>query len=179
MIGVTEIVKVLWTSATKLGGAAFSGTLDDMSLFRDEKDVVHIAPLQVQGIASVTMPNICEVNGTASTDVTYRCVRCLTECTRSLDIVIHEVLSRTPLTTAQEEADVFYAPEETIDLDPLIEQALVLAIEVQPLCRDDCRGLCSECGTDLNVATCVCHVQQVDPRLQALSRFYDVSKTEE
>ncbi len=150
-----------------------------MSLFRNQRDVIHIEPCQVEGLASVTRSNICEVNGTARTNVQYRCVRCLTEFTRSLDIVFQELISRIPLTAEQEEAEVFYAPDEVIDLDPLIVQAIVLAIDVQPICHNECRGLCSECGTDLNVATCACHEQQVDPRLQALSQFYDSLKTED
>ncbi|WP_146192784.1 YceD family protein [Sulfoacidibacillus thermotolerans] len=171
-------MKVLWTSAMKSGGVAFAGTLDVSSLFRNRKDVVHIAPLQAEGMVTMKRPNICEVNGTATTNVQYRCVRCLTEFTRRLDTSIDEVLSRVPLTEEQEEAELIYVPEEAIDLDPLIEQAVVLNLDVQPLCQEECRGLCSVCGADLNVATCVCHEQQVDPRLQALSQFYDTPKTE-
>jgi uncharacterized protein len=39
---------------------------------------------------------------------------------------------------------------------------------MKPLCREDCRGLCPRCGSDLNVSECGCVVEEVDPRWRAL-----------
>lgn len=58
---------------------------------------------------------------------------------------------------------------KTIDLDPVVREQVLLALPVSVLCRDDCKGLCSTCGEDLNVKDCG-HgkVKEVDVRLAKL-----------
>jgi uncharacterized protein len=47
---------------------------------------------------------------------------------------------------------------------------------MKPLCRDDCKGLCPQCGTNLNRETCTCSPKWEDPRLAALRGLLDRSK---
>lgn len=47
-------------------------------------------------------------------------------------------------------------PENTIDLVPLLEAAVLMDLPLQPLCRDDCAGLCPDCGINLNIERCDC-----------------------
>ncbi len=63
--------------------------------------------------------------------------------------------------------DVFPFDGETIDLEPLFREQFVLAIPYAPLCKEDCKGLCFQCGTDLNTGSCSCE-QPIDPRLAGL-----------
>lgn len=58
--------------------------------------------------------------------------------------------------------------DEAIDLDAMVREQCQLALPMKPLCRDDCRGLCVECGTNLNHGTCSCDVRWRDPRLAVL-----------
>ena len=67
----------------------------------------------------------------------------------------------------EEDLDVFAFDGEKIDLEPLFREQFVLAIPFAPLCREDCKGLCPQCGTDLNSGTCTCE-KPIDPRLAAL-----------
>lgn len=63
--------------------------------------------------------------------------------------------------------DVFPYDGETVDLEPLLREQLVLAVPFAPLCREDCQGLCPQCGIDRNVSTCACEAPP-DPRFAAL-----------
>jgi uncharacterized protein len=63
--------------------------------------------------------------------------------------------------------DLFPFDGETIDLEPLLREQFVLAVPYAPLCREDCKGLCPQCGIDLNSGTCACE-PPIDPRLAAL-----------
>jgi uncharacterized protein len=63
--------------------------------------------------------------------------------------------------------DVFPYEGEHIDLEPLFREQFVLAIPYAPLCREDCKGLCPQCGTDRNTGTCTCEAP-IDPRLAGL-----------
>jgi len=63
--------------------------------------------------------------------------------------------------------DVFPFDGEKIDLEPLFREQFVLAIPYAPLCSETCKGLCPQCGIDLNTGTCSCE-KPIDPRLAAL-----------
>jgi uncharacterized protein len=70
-------------------------------------------------------------------------------------------LEEDDLTTA------FYDDDE-IDLSQLMEEQFYLALPMKPLCREDCRGLCGVCGTNLNRGSCQCTREWEDPRLAVL-----------
>jgi uncharacterized protein len=68
----------------------------------------------------------------------------------------------------EDDVDVYPYDDEEVDLEPLLREQLVLAIPYAPLCKPDCKGLCSVCGIDLNREACTCDRHIVDPRLAAL-----------
>ena len=61
-----------------------------------------------------------------------------------------------------------YYREGMLDLVELMREQFVLALPMKPLCAEDCRGLCPECGTNLNKGQCGCTPRWEDPRLAAL-----------
>lgn len=67
----------------------------------------------------------------------------------------------------ENDLDVFPFDGESVDLEPLIREQFVLAVPFAPLCREDCLGLCDQCGADKNVAPCSC-ARPVDPRFAGL-----------
>lgn len=91
------------------------------------------------------------------------CRRCLTEEAHDFDFRAAEVYRR-PGESWEERYDI---AEGRIDLDPLVRDNVLLNLPVNPLCRDDCRGLCPRCGADLNAGPCDCP-QEVDIRWGAL-----------
>lgn len=62
---------------------------------------------------------------------------------------------------------------ESIDVDEIVKEQLLLAIPTRRLCTEDCKGICPDCGTDLNSGSCNCKSEQVDPRWAALKNFKD------
>jgi len=66
--------------------------------------------------------------------------------------------------------DVAVYEDDTIDIDQMVREQIELSLPPRVLCREDCRGLCSQCGTDLNVEGCGC-VKPVDPAWRALADF--------
>jgi uncharacterized protein len=64
----------------------------------------------------------------------------------------------------------FYENDE-IDLGQLMREQFYLALPMKPLCRDDCKGLCPVCGTNLNAGACSCDRVWEDPRLAALKEL--------
>lgn len=59
-----------------------------------------------------------------------------------------------------------------VDLDDLARTAFILAMDTKILCSEDCKGLCSRCGADLNLGPCSCK-KEMDPRLAALAKLLE------
>lgn len=66
-----------------------------------------------------------------------------------------------------EDLDVSTYEGEVVDLEPLLREQLILAVPFAPLCKESCKGLCPQCGADLNREQCACE-PILDPRLAAL-----------
>jgi len=69
------------------------------------------------------------------------------------------------------EADEELFDGKTIDLDPIVREQVLLALPMDLVCREDCRGLCPSCGQNLNVEKCACEPKGIDPRLAALKNI--------
>jgi len=115
-------------------------------------------------------------SGTLRSELVGQCGRCLEEYPLPLDREFSLLLSpgrpldREQELTADELSASFYSEEE-VDLSTLVHEETLLALPSRPLCREDCRGLCSQCGINLNVESCECRFVWKDPRLAALSNL--------
>jgi uncharacterized protein len=88
------------------------------------------------------------VTGTATAEFDGECARCLDPLTERIDVEFTELFaypdSATDSTT--EEDEVFRLVDDLVDLEPVVRDAIVLALPAAPLCSPDCRGLCPDCG---------------------------------
>lgn len=100
------------------------------------------------------------------------CARCLESYPFTVGEDFTFVLKPTERRRAEQLTDddlalSFYDHDE-VDLSPLVDEAIILALPTRPLCKDECRGLCPRCGANLNVDTCNCQDRWTDPRLDVL-----------
>lgn len=109
------------------------------------------------------------VSGTATVDVAGECVRCLTSISDSLEIDIQELFVYPNSEATEDEASRLEG--DLIDLEPLLRDDVVLELPFQPLCREDCAGLCVECGANLNADPDHLHDEPIDPRWAGLLRL--------
>ena len=71
----------------------------------------------------------------------------------------------------EDDVGVSYYRDDQIDLGELMREQFYLALPMKPLCREDCRGLCSVCGINRNRETCSCTAEWVDPRMEPLRKL--------
>lgn len=64
--------------------------------------------------------------------------------------------------------DYVETPDYKLDLDELATADILLELPSKHLCKPDCKGLCPDCGADLNETACDCGKHRIDPRLEAL-----------
>jgi len=117
------------------------------------------------------------VKATLHTEVKVSCSRCLGlfDCPLALNIE-EEYFPTTDVVSGAwlplpEEPSYFTIDERyVLDLTEAIRQYMMLAIPMKPLCHEDCAGLCSHCGHNLNQGPCNCLTQKIDPRWSELSK---------
>lgn len=113
------------------------------------------------------------VTGVAGVTVRGECVRCLTEIEDDFEIDLMELFVYPGSEATEDEASRLEG--DLIDLEPLLRDGVVTELPFQPLCREDCLGLCAECGANLNADPNHGHGAPVDSRWGALADFGDTA----
>jgi uncharacterized protein len=113
------------------------------------------------------------VTGTVRGVVTGECGRCLGPLEKDLAVELQELFVHPGHDVPEEEDDLPELQGEDLDLEPALRDAVVTGLPFQPLCREDCPGLCPRCGIRLaDVAGEHIH-EEVDPRWAALQGLLD------
>ena len=111
------------------------------------------------------------VTGTADALLTGECVRCLEEISSQITVDFQELFVYDDEDVHDEETEDGETSRlvgDLVDLEPLLRDAVVLALPFQPRCQDDCPGLCIECGARLADDPAHRHDTVIDPRWAAL-----------
>ena len=110
------------------------------------------------------------VTGTATAVLDGECARCLEPIAEETEVTFQELFVYDDRDYSSEEDDgVSKLEDDLVDLEPLLRDAVVLALPFQPLCMDDCPGLCVECGARLADDPDHAHEEPIDPRWSGLS----------
>jgi uncharacterized protein len=115
------------------------------------------------------------VSGVVTATATGECARCLQPIAQPVEIDFQELFE---YPDSINDEDSLRLEDDLLDLEPVVRDAIVLSLPLAPLCKDDCRGLCSQCGVDLNKEPNHQH-DNVDERWQALQGLLkDIDPTE-
>ena len=113
--------------------------------------------------------------GTLRTELELVCSRCLEPFRMPIDasfdlryLPSSEMSPEAERAIEEDDLETSYYRDDQIDLDELLREQFYLALPMKPLCLADCRGLCAQCGTNLNQGACTCAPAWKDPRLAAL-----------
>lgn len=109
------------------------------------------------------------VQGELEIGIEDECYRCLEPVSRNLNIKLEELYSyQTP-----ENAEFRVHDDGILDLAPLLRAESLIILSRGLLCRENCKGLCPECGANLNYEICDCGFENLDPRLAQLRQLLD------
>jgi uncharacterized protein len=106
------------------------------------------------------------VSGPLRGSMRLSCARCLKTFDQPFDLDVSELFIRDA--DADADAEEYPLAEGAIDIEPMVRDAVLLAMPFSPLCKPDCAGLCERCGGDRNLEECRCAPQSVDPRWEVL-----------
>ena len=141
-----------------------------------------IADIDVDGVFPFTSPVAVTATARNKTglvtlsldcgyDYTRSCDRCGEEyCRREQKRFVHMLVQ----TLADESNDDYIeTPDFTVELDEIVITDILLDLPQKNLCKEACKGLCPVCGQNLNLGTCSCSGESVDPRLAVLKQLMD------
>ncbi len=108
------------------------------------------------------------VRGDVAVPAKLRCQRCLTEFDARIAATLTQLYGN-----ADDEDALPISGDGRIDLDAPIRDELGMAVPLTPICREDCKGLCATCGTDLNTDPCDGHEDSSTSPFASLEGLFD------
>jgi uncharacterized protein len=139
----------------------------------DREPLVAVRPARIAGEVS-RVEGGHSLTANLVWDGRLECSRCLTpydfshQEDFSLLLYPRKTISETDLELDRGDLDTYFYDDPNVPVAPIVEERIQMAIPMKPLCREDCLGLCIECGADRNVTRCDCVVEFIDPRWKPL-----------
>lgn len=140
----------------------------------DENGLRLLEDVKVSGRVARERESV-RVAGELQTRVVKFCDRCLIALELPVVVSFDELfvpleIDETRLSPVLEAKDLVTSVLDgtTLDMDEVVREQILLATQSRMLCRDDCRGLCADCGANLNEQQCSCVDVKTDPRWAAL-----------
>lgn len=138
------------------------------------------APLHIQ-LKLIPERDMIRLNGRITATALLSCSRCLAEYPFTVDHKFILRFSRQIPSDIHSDKDgqieltadqigLIYFEGEDIDFNDPVQEQIVLALPIKPLCREDCKGLCQQCGVDLNTNPCSCGVDRSNSPFAVLTR---------
>ncbi len=112
------------------------------------------------------------MQGSIATTIHGICDRCASEFHRKVEFPIDVVLVTKLESEENEDEWVFPLEGDSADLDDIVRTVFVLNLDSKLLCKEDCKGLCPQCGKNLNDGPCICR-KELDPRFAALKQLLE------
>jgi uncharacterized protein len=140
-------------------------------------EIKQVEPLEVNATAELLDGQI-RIAGEIKTKVELVCARCLEAVVDEVDRSFDLFYSPLPKGVKPEEArlkdddvEIGFFEGEGLFLADVLREQVLLALPMKVICRSDCRGLCPNCGANLNHEECRCETHATDPRLAPLARL--------
>ena len=159
------------------GRADFAHVYQPDELGHFDERVTLVAPVAVNGKVRLAGAEVF-VNGHIETRAQVECDRCLkqVELPVKSDFDLQYITGAEYETSAsaeltEEVMSVSVFDGDTIDVDEIVKEQILLATPTRMLCQENCKGICPVCGTDKNTGDCECETKDVDPRWAALKNL--------
>jgi len=162
--------------------------ISDEGLDLAYEEALYLEPVKLRSPARVTLridkigPEVF-ARGNIMTTIDLQCGRCLRSFVKNMDVNVNVVYHPVEELKGEERHEIrddeldmgFYQGDE-LDVRDLVAEQLLLNVPMKPLCSEACKGICPNCGMDLNVGTCSCERKGTDPRLEILRKLLDSGK---
>lgn len=155
-------------------GNTFAHVYEPEEIVLDEEHARLTAPPEINGRVSQNNHEV-RLRGKITARAEVDCDRCL----KSVEVPVEsefdvayvpsdDYRSSEAAELQEEDLSLSVFDGETIDIDELVREQILLALPNRALCGEDCKGICPTCGADQNINQCDCQTKEIDPRWKAL-----------
>lgn len=154
------------------------------NLFRSVYEEDYPKTAEPQGHLNLNIIKTCQnisLVGDVEVNLEATCDRCLEKFSKksktplNLTLLPYSSMSfndeGTQEDSGTDDENISYYKTDEIDLDEILKENLYLNMPLRDLCQESCKGLCPQCGQNLNLAVCDCREKSPDPRLAILKDF--------
>ncbi|AJA48151.1 hypothetical protein CPAST_c20810 [Clostridium pasteurianum DSM 525 = ATCC 6013] len=141
----------------------------DLKEFNDNYETYKVLePIRVK--ATLTKQgDVISILGLISGKIQLTCSRCLQNFSYELQLELQEKLTNNP---ENKDDEIIFINNDKLELTEIVENNIIMSLPIQRLCKEDCKGLCQVCGTNLNKGSCNCDNPDIDPRLAGLKDLF-------
>ena len=132
-------------------------------------------PVHIVGTIS-NKADVTHIELDCSMEIEKVCDRCGTLTKKPFTVKINRVAVR-ELAGEDDDEEILLLPDEKLDLYEFCFGEIILSLPMKHLCKEDCKGICINCGKNLNQGPCKCEHKSIDPRLEVLAKLLE--QTEE
>ena len=182
-----ELLRPLLTEITA-GGLSLVGEVTAQDLDLVDDDAVLTGPLAVS-LDLTKIEGLVAVTGVLEGTIVRQCVRCLKEYEDPLAFSVRAAFIQEPksaprhpkridprkartevveVDSEEEPDDQYHYQGNQLELAPMLREHMILSAPMQPLCSDDCLGLCAQCGKNLNEGPCQCPAEPPIPTVRVV-----------
>ena len=115
----------------------------------DIPNVLFDGAVKIDGTVTLTGEHSALIDAEVTFALSGECTRCLSETRKEYVVELRESVDK-------DDADGYPLKNDTVDLSKMVDDVVVMNLPVSFLCKEDCRGLCPSCGTNLNDGSCQC-----------------------
>lgn len=144
-------------------------TYDLKPLYYDGEKITAVEAVEVHGEVKAIEETLA-VTATVKTKLKLCCGRCLGTFIYPIDIDIEERFTINK--ELVEDEQIVYVEGDSIDITEIVENSIISTLPIKRLCKNDCNGLCHQCGKNLNEDSCQCTTNDVDLRLAKLQELF-------
>ena len=133
------------------------------------EEIRAIENVNVEGLG-ISEKDVILIEASVKTKLKLNCSRCLDTFIYPIDIDIEERFTKSK--ELQEDEELIFEEDDTLDIIQIVENCIISTLPIKRLCKEDCKGLCPECGVNKNVENCNCIDYDVDIRLAKLRELF-------
>lgn len=150
--------------------------LEDILVFKSRYKLYELEPVRLE-ITNLGK-KVIRIAGSAKVKTIIPCDRCLEDVPYVFELEFEREVDMKLTEGERRESDEEYnfLEETNINTDTLIQNELLINWPIRVLCQEDCKGICSNCGANLNHGECGCDRQVLDPRMAAFSDIFSKFK---
>ena len=155
-------------------GSRFAHRYEPEEILLDEEHARLTGPPEVTGRVSREGGEV-RLRGKITAEAEVDCDRCLNSISVPVEtdfdvkyVTAQDYEARGAAALREEDLDLSVFDGETIDVDELVREQVLLALPARALCKEECKGLCPVCGADRNANPCACESREIDPRWAGL-----------